>query len=250
MQSLAGIVKRILVRFYNSKVFTRNLMHSSSESVSIPASWFARPATDVAPDSIGCTLVRELPNGQILRGRIVETEAYTPGDPACHAYRRKTNRNAVMFGPPGYAYVYLIYGMYHCLNLVTDLDGVPSAVLIRALELDTLPLGNDRAKPTKLHRVAAGPGKLCQVMQIDQRLNAHPLTTTSGLWVEPRTPDFQQQLHSGLLHLTQTTRIGLTQGVDLPWRWYLSSSKAVSKLIPRSQPRSRPATERYPNPDD
>jgi DNA-3-methyladenine glycosylase len=249
VQSLAGIVKRILLRFYNSKVFTRNLMYSPFEPVPLSASWFARPATDVAPDSIGCALVRELPDGQILRGRIVETEAYTPGDPACHAYRRKTNRNAVMFGPPGHAYVYLIYGMYHCLNLVTDLDGVPSAVLIRALELDTWPPGSDRAKPTKLHRIAAGPGKLCQAMQIDQRLNAHLLTPASGLWMEPRPPEFQHQLDSGMLHLTQTTRIGLTQGVDLPWRWYLSSSKAVSKFSPQSQPRSQPVSEAHPNRD-
>ncbi len=200
-----------------------------ADSTFLPADWFARPATDVAPDSIGCTLVRELPNGQILRGRIVETEAYTPDDPACHAYRRQTQRNAVMFGPPGIAYVYLIYGIYHCLNLVTDADGVPSAVLIRALELDTLPPSLDLATPPKLHRIAAGPGKLCRALQIDRSLNAHPLHPSSSLWLEPRPTNWQHQLDSGHLTLTQTTRIGLTQGVDLPWRWYLSNSAAVSK---------------------
>jgi len=195
----------------------------------LPPNWFARPATEVAPDSIGCTLVREFPDGQILRGRIVESEAYTPGDPACHAYRRQTPRNAVMFGAPGRTYIYLIYGMYHCLNLVTDQEGVPSAVLIRALELDTLPPWIDLTTKPKLHRIAAGPGKLCRALQIDQSLNAQLLHPQSSIWLEPRTPDFQNGLEMGHLQLTQTTRIGLTQGVDLPWRWYLSSSPAVSK---------------------
>lgn len=204
-------------------------MNTASDSSWIPASWFARPATEVAPDSIGCTLVREFPDGQILRGRIVEAEAYTPDDPACHAYRRRTARNEVMFGPPGNTYVYLIYGMYHCLNLVTDLDGVPSAVLVRALELDTIPPWFDRSTQPKLHRVAAGPGKLCRALKIDQSWNAQPLHPSSGIWVEPRTPDMRHHLETGTLQLTQTTRIGLTQGVDLPWRWYLASSAAVSK---------------------
>ncbi|MDX2231615.1 MAG: DNA-3-methyladenine glycosylase [Leptolyngbyaceae cyanobacterium bins.349] len=204
-------------------------MNISPESSAIPIQWFARSATEVAPDSIGCTLVRKFPNGQILRGRIVEVEAYTPGDPACHAYRRRTARNSVMFGPPGRTYVYLIYGMYHCLNLVTDLDGVPSAVLIRALELDTLPPGIALTPKLKCDRIAAGPGKLCRALAIDQSLNHQVLQPESPLWLEHRPLEFQAQLEAGSLLITQTTRIGLTQGVDLPWRWYLTSSPAVSK---------------------
>jgi DNA-3-methyladenine glycosylase len=173
--------------------------------------------------------VRQLPNGQILRGRIVEVEAYAPGDPACHAYRRRTPRNTVMFGPPGKTYVYLIYGIYHCLNLVTDLNGIPSAVLIRALELETLPDWIEVTAQFKRDRVAAGPGKLCQALAVDQTLNNQLLQPEASLWLEPRTPEFQEQLASGNLAVTQTTRIGLTQGVDLPWRWYLTSSPAVSK---------------------
>ncbi|MDX2241740.1 MAG: DNA-3-methyladenine glycosylase [Leptolyngbyaceae cyanobacterium bins.302] len=204
-------------------------MNNPAEPTAIPPNWFARPAIEVAPACIGCTLVRQFPDGQIFKGLIVETEAYEPGDPACHAYRRKTQRNAVMFGVPGRTYVYRIYGIYHCLNLVTDLDGIPSAVLIRALELKTLPSWLELPTDSKLDRAAAGPGKLCIAFQIDQRLNEQPLQPGSPLWLEPRTPEFQQQLEAGNLHLTQTTRIGLTQGVDLPWRWYLTSSPAVSK---------------------
>uniref|UniRef100_A0A832M3N7 Putative 3-methyladenine DNA glycosylase n=1 Tax=Oscillatoriales cyanobacterium SpSt-402 TaxID=2282168 RepID=A0A832M3N7_9CYAN len=195
----------------------------------IQPDWFARPATEVAPDTIGCTLVRQFPNGEVLRGAIVESEAYTPDDPACHAYRRQTERNAVMFGPPGRTYVYLIYGMYYCLNFVTDLDTVPSAVLIRAVQLETVPAWIDLAKESKLDRVAAGPGKLCRALKIDRHLNGFPLQVGAPLWLEHRTPEFQQGIETGTVSLTQTTRIGLSQGIDLPWRWYLSDCPAVSK---------------------
>ena len=89
--------------------------------------WFERSALEVAPDLIGCTLVRRFADGRMLRGMIVETEAYQEGDPACHAYRKKTKRNWIMFGPAGYVYVYLIYGMYYCLNFITDRDEFASA---------------------------------------------------------------------------------------------------------------------------
>lgn len=194
----------------------------------IDATWLSRPATLVAPDLIGCTLVRQFPDGHILRGQIVETEAYEPNDPACHAYRRRTNRNSVMFGPPGTVYVYLIYGMYFCLNIVTDQDGVPSAVLIRALQLDSIPPWLPQTD-TKPHRIAAGPGKLCRTFQIDRACNGELLQPSHPLWLEHRTPEIQAQFADGQFTLTQTTRIGLTQGVELPWRWYLTQSAAVSR---------------------
>ena len=188
----------------------------------------ARPSTKVAIDLLGCTLVRQLPDGQILRGMIVETEAYAPGDPAFHAYRRVTPRNQVLFGLAGRTYIYLIYGIYHCFNIVTDQEGVPSAVLVRALQLDTLPVGLDSsAKP---YRVAAGPGKLCRVLQIDRSLNGIVLQPSEPLWLEHRQREFQQQLDCQALTIVQTTRIGLTQGIDLPWRWYLHPCAAVSRL--------------------
>lgn len=192
----------------------------------VEPSWLARPATEVAPDLLGCTLVRRLPNQEILRGIIVETEAYAPGDPAFHAYRRLTQRNRVVFGAAGRTYVYLIYGMYHCCNIVTDRDGVPSAVLIRALQFESLPKIDWKQKP---QRLAAGPGKLCRVMQIDRSLNGIVLQPSEPLWLEHRKSQFQQQLDCEAIAFVQTTRIGLSQGIDLPWRWYIRGCPAVSQ---------------------
>ncbi len=195
----------------------------------IDAQWFSRDSTWVAPELIGCTLVRQMSDGTCFRGVIVETEAYAPGDPAMHAYHRPTPRNRVMFGQAGMAYVYLIYGTYHCLNIVTDQVNVPSAVLIRALHLEILPNWITPQQQLKPDRVAAGPGKLCRALKIDLTLNATRFHPGQGLWLEHRSLQFQQQLTEGTLSLTQTTRIGLTKGVDLPWRWYLSGNPAVSR---------------------
>lgn len=197
---------------------------SGSQSWIAP-DWLARSSVAIAPDLVGCTLVRRVADGRILRGMIVETEAYGPDDPACHAYRRRTPRNAVMFGPAGFSYVYLIYGVYHCFNVVSDRDGVPSAVLVRALEM----VNPEDQDPQLDSRSAAGPGKLCRVMEIDRDLSGTLLHPDAGLWLEPRPPDFQQGLDQAHLALVQTTRIGLTQGTDLPWRWYLKDCPAVSK---------------------
>jgi DNA-3-methyladenine glycosylase len=196
----------------------------------IASEWFDRAAVAVAPDLIGCTLVRQLPDGQQLRGLIVETEAYQEGDPACHAYRKQTARNRVMFGAPGYVYVYLIYGIYHCVNVVTDRDGVASAVLIRALELEaeTLKMMSLPIKE-KSERVAAGPGKLCRALQIDLNLYGTKLEQGQLMWIEQRSTAWQTMLDTDRVALIQTTRIGLTQGAELPWRWYLQDCPAVSK---------------------
>jgi DNA-3-methyladenine glycosylase len=189
--------------------------------------WFARPAPEVAPDLIGCVLVRQLFNGEQLRGIIVETEAYGPDDPACHAYRKRTPRNAVMFGTAGYSYVYLIYGMYHCFNIVTDQDGTASAVLIRALALPDVAM-DPALSPKAQARLAAGPGKLCRCLEIDRSLSQIPLMHGQFLWLEH--PSLNIHAETSSPELVQTTRIGLTQGADIPWRWYLKGSAAVSKL--------------------
>ncbi len=209
----------------------------------ISTEWFDRSAVSVAPDLIGCTLVRQLPDGTQLRGLIVETEAYQEGDPACHAYRKQTKRNRIMFGDPGYVYVYLIYGIYHCVNVVTDRSGVPSAVLIRSLELDEQTLASIPLKPKEEPvRVAAGPGKLCLAMQIDLELYGTKLERGEAMWIEHRSDlveidcanGKQPQLDPTRIELVQTTRIGLTQGLELPWRWYLKGCKAVSKTVAKS----------------
>ena len=194
----------------------------------ITAEWCDRSALNVAPELIGCTLLRQL-DGETIRGVIVETEAYCPNDPACHAYRGKTPSNAAMFGPPGQSYVYLIYGMYYCFNVVTEAADTGSAVLIRAVELANLPKDLDAKYVQQGHRVAAGPGKLCRTLAIDRRHNDKPLSPEDQLWIEHRSPTFQTQLDQGQHTLVQTTRIGISKAAEYPWRWYLKGSPSVSK---------------------
>lgn len=197
-------------------------LHLSSAQIVEP-NWLARLSPQVAPDLVGCTLVRQFSDGSLLRGMIVETEAYGLDDPACHAYRRRTQRNGAMFGPAGRTYVYLIYGIYNCLNIVTDQEDVASAVLIRALQLESIPSWIEPHTGSKRHRVAAGPGKLCKVLQIDLTLNNQLLQPGQSLWLEHRPLQL-------IPNLMQTTRIGLSKGAELPWRWYLKDCPAVSKL--------------------
>ena len=146
----------------------------------LSSSFFGRDAVTVARELVGCRLVVRS-GGEEVAGRIVEVEAYGgEEDPASHAGRGRTPRSAIMFGPPGFAYVYLIYGMHHCLNFVTGADGTPGAVLVRAMEpqagrdLMAARRGLDpsRARDKDL---CAGPGRLCQVLGIDLGWNGLPL---------------------------------------------------------------------------
>ena len=138
----------------------------------LPRRYFNRPTVTVARSLIGKYLVRMI-NGLVLAGKIVEVEAYVGSqDRACHASKGRTQRTEVMFGPAGVAYVYLIYGMYHCLNVVTEREEFPSAVLIRAIELNG--------------ELIDGPGRLCRALQIDRRLNRADLTVGESLWFEDR----------------------------------------------------------------
>jgi len=131
----------------------------------LPRTFYDRGADLVAPQLLGKLLVRTI-GGERRIGRIVETEAYLgPPDLATHSTRGRTARTEVMYGPPGFAYVFLIYGIYHCMNVVTGPGDLPSAVLIRALE----PVAN-------LAVPANGPGRLCRALEIDRRLNGHDLT--------------------------------------------------------------------------
>ncbi|WP_293348809.1 MULTISPECIES: DNA-3-methyladenine glycosylase [unclassified Microcoleus] len=200
----------------------------SANTQIVESFWLARPSTSVAPDLLGCTLVRQFPDGEIIRGMIVETEAYAPGDPACHAYRQQTPRNQAMFGRAGIGYVYFIYGMYHCFNVVTDAEGVGSAVLIRALQLDAPPVKFAAIPEKKQLRLAAGPGKLCKVLEIDRTFSGLPLDSDQALRLEHRSVQFQEAIDSGTINIVQTTRLGISQGMDLPWRWYIGNCAAVS----------------------
>jgi DNA-3-methyladenine glycosylase len=179
------------------------------------------PAEEVAPRILGCELVREL-NGQSLRGRIVEVEAYDQTDAASHSYRGRTPRTDVMFGPAGFLYVYFTYGMHYCMNIVTGADGHGSAVLIRALE----PLEGQAVMSQNRHgltgeQLANGPAKLCQALGIDRAWNGHNLSTPPlQLIVRPPLPQTE---------VVQSTRIGISQAQDKPWRWYIAGNRFVSK---------------------
>lgn len=188
--------------------------------------FYDRPTLAVARDLIGALLVHETPHGR-LAGYIVETEAYAgPDDAASHAYRGETPRNRVMFGPPGHAYVYRSYGVHAMLNVVTEAAGVAAAVLIRAVEpCDGLAamLANRAIDPNpdgvQSRNVANGPGRLCQALGIGLCLDGADLTHPP-LYLLPGRRDG--------LEIVQTTRIGITRSVELPWRFYLLGSPAVS----------------------
>ena len=187
----------------------------------LPRIYFNRPTLTVARSLIGKYLVRSI-DGRMLAGKIVEVEAYVgPQDKACHASKGRTQRTDVMFGPGGVAYVYLIYGMYHCLNVVTEREEFPSAVLIRAIEIDG--------------ELIDGPGRLCRALQIDRRLNRMDLTTGESLWFEDR----------GVLVERGDVGAHLRVGVDYagewakkPWRFRLRTARAPTRTGRTKKPGS------------
>lgn len=155
--------------------------------VALERAWFDRPSTELARDLLGARLVHESEAG-VVGGRIVEVEAYRgPEDLAAHSSRGRTARNAVMFGPPGHLYVYLIYGLHHCLNVVAGPGDKPEAVLIRALEIDEgLGLARQRrGERPAAARLASGPGNVGQALGVDRRLNGVDLMT-GPVRVQPR----------------------------------------------------------------
>jgi len=186
----------------------------------LPRSFYAGDTVDVARKLLGCILVHEAPQG-ITAGKIVETEAYIQGDPACHASRGMTPRNRVMFGAPGYAYVYFIYGMYYCFNAVTASAGVGEAVLVRALEpLQGSHLMRARRGRERLEDLCSGPAKLVQAMGITREHNGADLTC-SQLFVCTR------ETVPG--KFVTTTRIGIKEGSEMPLRFYLEGSPFISR---------------------
>ncbi|MGZ4126546.1 MAG: DNA-3-methyladenine glycosylase [Actinomycetota bacterium] len=183
--------------------------------------FFARPVLEVARDLIGCILVHETRRGRTV-GTIIEAEAYASDDPASHAYRGRTERNAPMFEDPGYAYVYFTYGMHFCLNAVTGRNGEASAVLIRAVEpLDGIELMRARRGPVRDRDLARGPGRLTQAFGISRGenradLTALPLMICAG----ERLP---------YAAVRATPRIGLGTLQDgRPWRFAVKDSPWIS----------------------
>jgi DNA-3-methyladenine glycosylase len=199
---------------------------SPNSPTKLSRSFYSRPTLDVASDLLGKVLVRRL-NRRKLAGKIVETEAYVgPHDLACHASKGHTPRTSVMFGPAGYAYVYMIYGFYFCLNVVTEPLGYPAAVLIRAVEpLENLDLMRKlRNNPHHDANIASGPGKLCMAMLIDKQLNGADLLGTT-IWIEDRKIDPGSILTS--------PRVGVDYAgeyKDKPWRFFVGGNPHVSRV--------------------
>jgi DNA-3-methyladenine glycosylase len=179
--------------------------------------FFARSVHEVAPDLIGVTL---LVDG--VGGPIVEVEAYDQEDPASHAYRGRTPRNAVMFGPAGYAYVYRSYGIHWCLNLVCDLEGRAEAALIRALEpTHGLAAMRERRGVDAVRALCSGPGKLCQALGVTREHD--------GLALD--APPFELLHRVEAPRIVTGPRIGITRAAELSWRYGLEGSPFLSRTL-------------------
>jgi DNA-3-methyladenine glycosylase len=191
------------------------------EAAPLPASFYARDTELVARELLGCFLVARTA-GVLTGGRIVEVEAYVgPHDPADHGYgNRKTARNAALFGPPGTVYVYFIYGAHWCFNAVTEREGYPAAVLIRALEpIWGIEEMSRRRKTQAIRVLCAGPGRLCQALGIDGSLNGLPLDRDS-LQILPGDGPVGRVKVSG--------RVGVSRAADWPLRFSLAGSPYLS----------------------
>ena len=188
----------------------------------LDADFYDRPVVEVARDLVGCVLAVD-----DCAGRIVETEAYHHSEPACHAYVGLTARTSTLFGPPGTAYVYRSYGIHALINAVCEPPEVGAAVLIRALEpLVGLEAMAARRGPraSGLRQLCSGPGKLTQALGIGLELNASSLVR-GPVAILPRDLEATPPISA-------TTRIGITKGVELPWRFCLTGSRFLSVPVP------------------
>lgn len=194
---------------------------SKTRTKKLNRSFYNRPTLHVAAELIGKVIVYKSTKG-ILKARIVEVEAYIGcNDPACHAARGMTKRNEVMFGKPGFAYIYFIYGMYHCFNIVTEPKGMPAAILLRAAEpIDNLewtsPQNN---KNNSEGQLLSGPGKFCREFGLNREQNGLDLTGDIL---------YLQERNSTVEAIEKSPRIGIKVGTELLWRFYDKNSKAVS----------------------
>jgi DNA-3-methyladenine glycosylase len=183
----------------------------------LKGAFYDRDPRQVAVDLLGCILSHDTPEGRTA-GVIVETEAYRPEDPACHAYKGPTMRNRNIFGRPGIAYVYLSYGAHNLLNVVCEPEGIGSAVLIRALRPS---VGEDlmERRRGRARDLCNGPGRLTQALGVDLSYDGRDLTSGS------LTISEGDAVPEGI---AETTRIGITRGIDLPWRYLIDGDEHVS----------------------
>jgi DNA-3-methyladenine glycosylase len=182
--------------------------------------FFGRDVNEVARELVGATLLV----GSV-GGRIVEVEAYDHDDPAAHGFRGRTARNESMFGPAGRAYVYRSYGIHWCLNLVCAEEGVPAAVLLRALEPTAgLELMRARRELDDSRLLCSGPGRLCQALGVTRALD--------GLRLD--RPPFELHQAAAPVEVAADQRIGITRAADLPWRYVLAGSRFVSRPLRRT----------------
>ncbi|WP_018657965.1 DNA-3-methyladenine glycosylase [Actinomadura flavalba] len=199
----------------------------------LPRGFFDRPVEEVAPALLGHVLVHDTPGGAVA-ARITETEAYAgPLDPASHAYRGRTPRTEVMFGPPGHAYVYFTYGMHFCVNLVCGPDGTASAVLLRAGRIVAgEPVAVERRGRSTVRDLARGPARLCKALGIAREQNgldvcaAGPLRILAGDEIDPAS-------------VASGPRVGVTGAKDTPWRFWIDGDPTVSQYrahVPRRRP--------------
>ncbi len=198
----------------------------------LPRRFYAPAADVVAPLLLGHYLIRNTPRGP-CGGLIVETEAYLADDPACHAYKRATPRNRTMWGHPGHAYVYRIYGYHFCINAICRPAGAAEAVLVRAVEPRFgLNLMEARRTVLKPRELTSGPAKLCAAMGIEIALDGMDLCDKNSPVFIARNR-LADQARQQLGPLITTTRIGITRAADWPLRFYLQQSEYVSKRLPR-----------------
>ena len=210
-------------------------MKESTAAQPMPHAYYEQPTLAIARDLLGKTLWHTDDDG-IVGGIIVETEAYISAiDPASHNHRKPAKRSMTMFGPPGHAYIYLTYGMHHCLNVVTEPEGTSAAVLIRAVAPVT---GREhmamRCPRCAVRDLGKGPGRLCQAFGLSTVQNGLALTGDT-LWIS-ETPDTEPLDPA---RIATSPRIGISQGIDLPWRFFIREHPAVSgpAWLNRGQPR-------------
>jgi DNA-3-methyladenine glycosylase len=192
----------------------------------LPRSFYARSALRAGPELLGRVLVRTLADGTRLAARIVETEAYLPGDPASHAFRGMTRRNGVMFGPPGHLYVYFTYGNHWMMNAVTGRAGLGTAVLLRAAEplegLEVMAANRGREDPRDL---CSGPGKLAKAFGVTGTQNGLDLVRGSDMHILEGRPVPRSRV-------SRTTRVGVTLGAERRWRFIITGDPFVSRGRP------------------